>query len=124
MFLKYKTRNSYIQLKRIMSKILQYYPNGVLCLFGIRKPMSMVLFHMFLQLTRLFARIVTFCASKGLLASVRKLVILKAALISAREVALIARKGFFSGMLPHVYLQTTSMGACIVTLITAEPLLP
>ena len=71
----------------------------------------MVFFHMFLQITRLFARIVTFCASKGLLASVRKLVILKAALISAREVALIARKGFFSRMLPYVFFEITSLVA-------------
>ena len=39
-------------------------------------------------------------------------------------VALIACKGFFSRMLPHVYLETTSMVAWEVALITAEMLLP
>ena len=70
-----------------------------------------MLFHVPLQIARLLARVVTFNASKGLLASVRKLVILKAALISAREVALIACKGFFASVLPHVPLEITSLVA-------------
>ena len=63
-----------------------------------------MLLHLHLQVTIRFARVITFLASKGFLASVRKSVIPQTAWIPARKVALIACKGFFSRMLPHVFL--------------------
>ena len=64
-----------------------------------------------LQIARLLARIITYNASKGLLANVRKSVIHQTVKMSAREVALIARKGFLTSMLPHVSLEITSIVA-------------
>ena len=55
------------------------------------------------------AKIITFFADKGFLASVRKSVIFQSAQISARVTALTACIGFFSRMLPLVCLEMTSI---------------
>ena len=68
-----------------------------------------VLFHVPPHITRLSASIIALLASKGLLTSVGKLVSPQLACFPASETALIAWKGFFSGMLHHVSLETTSL---------------
>ena len=68
-------------------------------------------FHVPVQLNRLFAEIFAFLASKWFLTSVGKSVIFQTVLISARVTALIADKGLFFSMLPHVSLEITSFVA-------------
>ena len=66
-------------------------------------------FHVPVQLNRLFAEVFAFLASKWFLTSVGKSVIFQTVLISARVTALIADKGLFFSMLPHVCLEMTSV---------------
>ena len=63
------------------------------------------------QITRLLAGKIAFLASHGFLASVRQSVILQTFETSARKVALIAYKRFFSRMLEHVILEMASLVA-------------
>lgn len=81
-------------------------------------------FHMPLQITWMFARVIASVASKGFLASVRMFVIFQSAWSSARVTALIACEGILSRMLPHVSLGITSLVGWIVALVTTEILLP
>ena len=58
----------------------------------------MHLFHVFLVIARVFARVIAFLAGIGFFASVGKLVPPQRARISAKETALGARKRFFTRM--------------------------
>ena len=75
-----------------------------------------VLSHVFLQLLRLFAGVITLLAGKRFVG----LQILGA---SVRVAALLACKGLFSSVCEHVAPQITSLSTTIVTLVTSERLL-
>ena len=108
-----------------MKQILQFVKFEVVCFFSIWCGFSfyVVLFHMYLQITRPFAGVVALFAGKRFLAGVWKHVILHTTVVATRIVALFTSKGLFSSVSELVSLQILRLSGGIVTLLTTERLL-